>query len=202
MGTSVFPTLSGLEWDVKRSPVFDTIVQQSVSGKETRLALQTYPRWKWEVSYSILRADSVNIEFQTLTGFFNSRYGMFDSFLYTDANDHIVSAQSLGIGNGATSSYQLVRTFGGFVEPILAPNIVSAVYLNGVSKTSGYSVSVWGSATPGVLTFTTPVSTGLVITSDFSYYWPCRFDIDSAMFGLFMTNFYDLKKLSFISLKN
>lgn len=318
MGTSVFPTLSGLEWPVNRTPIFDTIVQQSVSGKETRIALQTYPRWKWEVSFSILRADSTNLEFQSLVGFFNNRQGMFDSFLYTDANDYIVSAQNIATGTGALSSFQMIRTFGSFIEPVLAPNTVSAVYLAGTSiptsgisaptnsalgstsggtlgattyfvkstwatnsgetiaaaetslavsanrlltiaapgsapvqavgwnayvgntssgghnseskqnsvvnalgvawtepltglisgatfpvqNTTGWSVSTWGATTPGILTFGGVVLNGIAITADYSYYWPCRFDMDSAAFGLFMTNFYSLKKLTFESLKN
>lgn len=318
MSSAVFPTLSGLEWPVTRTPVFDTVVQTSVSGKETRLAFQTTPRWKWEVSFSILRADSVNVEFQNLVGFFNSRQGMFDSFLYTDANDNTVSAQNIAIGTGALSNFQLVRTFGAFLEPVLAPNVVSAVYLAGSSiptggvsaptngglssvsggtlgpttyfvkstwatnsgetlaaaetseqllaysliiinapsgapvsaigwnayvgnlssggsgseskqnsvvnalgvgwtepstglisgapvpssNTTGWSVSNWGATAPGVLTFKGVVVNGIAITADFTYYWPCRFDMDSAGFGLFMTNFYNLKKLSFISLKN
>lgn len=318
MGTSVFPTLPGLEWPVDRTPIFDTIVQQAVSGKETRIALQQYPRWRWELSFSVLRADSVNLEFQSLVGFFNARQGIFDSFLYTDANDYTVSAQNISTGTGALSNFQMIRSFGSFIEPVLAPNVVSAVYLAGVSipaagissptngalgstssgtlaatkyfvrstwatnsgetiaaaetslsvaanrlltiaapsgapvsaigwyayvgntssggsgsesrqsgivnalgvgwtepstgllsgapypvsNTTGWRTSSWGAVTPGVLTFQGVVSNGIAITSDFSYYWPCRFDMDSATFGLFMTNFYNMKKLTFESLKN
>lgn len=301
--------------------MFDTVVQKASSGKETRTALQTYPLWKWEVIYSLLRADSTNAEFQQLVGFFNNRQGMFDTFLYSDPDDYstLVNlnnvSQSLGTGTGSATAFQLVRSFGQFVEPVLSPNAVSAVYLNGasipalglsapvngalsqsaagalgaftyfvksawvnasgisiagsetslgvlsgnvlrvaapgsapvsalgwnayVSKTSGHetlqnlatvplgttwvmpstgvlsgsavapttdttgwSISTWGATSPGVLTFLGAVSATVPVAADFTYYWPCRFDMDAASFNLFMRQWYGLKKLTFQSVKN
>src|SRR5581483_4754796 len=127
MSNSVFPGLAGLGWTVKRSPLWKTRVQESISGKEVRIADWSFPRWQWQLSYDFLRGDPVNVEFQALAGFFNQRLGMFDSFLYQDADDNNISAQLLGTGDGATTSFQLVRTLGGFVEPILAPNTNSGV---------------------------------------------------------------------------
>lgn len=321
MSVNVLPTLPGLTYDVQRTPMWDTVVQKASSGKETRTALQTYPLWKWEVVYSLLRADATNAEFQQLVGFFNNRKGMFDTFLYSDADDYstLVNlnnvAQSLGAGNGVATGFQLIRSFGSFVEPTLAPNAVAAVYLNGVSvpalglsapvngalsqsvagglgaftyfvksswvsasgisisgsetslgvlsgkvlrvgppgsapvsalgwnvyvsktsgtetlqnttmialgstwvmpntgvlsggavapstDTTGWSISPWGATTPGVLTFLGAVSSGVPVAADFTYYWPCRFDMDSASFNLFMRQWYGLKKLTFQSVKN
>lgn len=311
--------MKGLGFDVVRAPIWDTIIQGAVSGKETRLAQQTYPRWQWDLRFDFLRADTTNHEFQDLVGFINSRQGQFDSFLYTDANDYTVSGQALGTGNGSTAGYQLVRAFGGFLEPVLAPNSVSAAYLAGVSipavgysaptngaltdttagalgattyyvkstwvtnsgetlpasetsravganqvlnvaapgsapagaigwnvyvsntagggsgaetkqnggtpvalatpwvepgsglvagsalpvaNTSGWSVSSWGATTPGILTFGGNVKNTIAITADFTYYWPVRITDDSVPFNMFVLNYYEAKKFSFISLKN
>jgi uncharacterized protein (TIGR02217 family) len=203
MSTLVLPAMPGIAYPVNRSPVFDTTVQASISGKETRIARQTYPRWKWSLTYNILRSAAALAEYQAIVGFFNSRQGMFDTFLYQDTDDNFVSGQQIGIGDGTTRTFQLVRSFGGFIEPVLAPNTTAgvAVYLNG-TITAAYTLSLWAGGAPGVVTFTTAPASGVVITANINYYWPCRFDMDSADFSLFMSGFYELKKLSIISVKN
>lgn len=155
MGTAIFPTLPGLTFPVTRSPIWDTLTQATVSGKETRIALQTYPRWKWQLVVSILRSSAAYTEFQTLIGFLNARQGMFDSFLYSDADDYSTlvnlagTAQTLGVSDGAKKAYQLTRAFGSFVEPVLAPNAVATVYDNGTP------IAAIGVPTSGALTQTT-----------------------------------------------
>ncbi|MEI6730819.1 MAG: DUF2460 domain-containing protein [Pseudomonadota bacterium] len=203
MSTAILPSLVGLGFDVVRTPKWDTRIQQSISGKETRIAMQSYPRWQWDLTYNILRSGSAFAELQQLVGFFNQRQGMFDTFLYQDADDKSVTAQGLGLGDGVTRTFSLVRNFGGFVEPILAPNVVSNVYLNGVLQSpANYSVAGWGSANPGVITFVTAPSGSVSISADFSYYFPVRMTVDSVAFSLFISGHYKAKKFSFISVKN
>jgi len=202
MSTSVLPSLAGLGFDVVRTPVWDTIVQQAISGMETRVAKQSSPRWKWELTYNVLRSNAAFGELQALAGFFNARQGMFDTFLYQDADDNAVTGQQIGAGDGSTAVFQLIRNFGGFVEPVLAPNNVSAVYLNGVVQSSGWSVSNWGGTAPGQLTFSSPPGSGVAITADFSYYFPVRMSEDSVAFTLFISQYYKAKKFGFISVKN
>lgn len=201
MSTTVLPSLVGLGFEVVRTPIWDTSVQSAMSGKETRIARQTYPRWQWELSYNVLRSGSYN-ELQQLAGFFNARQGMFDSFLYQDADDYSVTAQAIGQGNGSNKIFPLYRSFGGFLEPVLAPQTVSAVYINGVVQSSGWSVSSWGATTPGVITFTTAPSNGAAVTADFTYYFPCRMSEDSVPFSMFLSRHYRAKKFGFISVKN
>ncbi len=208
MSSAVFPTLAGLGWDVNRTEIWKTELQENVSGKENAVALWTYPRHQWDLTFDFLRQGVVHAatyaEFAQLAGFFNQRQGRFDSFLYTDADDNSVTGQALGTGDGTTTAFQLVRAFGGFVEPVLAPNAVSAVKVNGVTKTAGvdYTVSNWGSANPGVVTFTSPPGNGLPITADFTFYWPCRFLDDSLNFAKFAQALWKGKKVSFKSVKN
>jgi uncharacterized protein (TIGR02217 family) len=210
MSTAVFIPPVGTGWPITRTPVWDTIVQQSISGKEVRIAKQTYPRWKYELVISILRSSAAysSTEFQYVVGFFNSRQGMFDTFLYQDADDNSVTSQALGTGDGTTTVFQFVRAFGGFIEPVLAPNTGGTinVYLNGVLQSgSSYAVNGWGTGSsngPGSLVFNSAPGSGVVITADFSYYWPCRMQTDSVDFSLFLSGMYENKKLSFISVKN
>lgn len=198
MTQPVFPALAGLGWSVKRSPLWKTRAQQAISGKETRLADWSYPAWQWELIFDFLRATPAASEFQLLAGFFNQCQGAFGTFLYADADDNAVTGQSLGIGDGATNVFQLAQSFGGFIEPVLAPNAVSAVYLAGVVQSpSSYSVD----STTGLLTFTAAPASGAAITADFSYYFRCRFAEDTVDFEKFMATLYRAQKLAFVSLK-
>jgi uncharacterized protein (TIGR02217 family) len=203
MSTSVFPTLVGLGWDVVRTASWEggARVVTAVSGKETAIAYQANPRWLWELTFDLLRSDAAHLELQTLAGFFNARRSTFDSFLYRDADDNTVAAQALGIGDGAAAAFQLVRTFGGFTEPVLAPQTVAAVYLDGVAQPSGWTVSTWGSSAPGVITFVSPPAGGVVVTADFAFYWPCRFVDQTMEFNKFMQDLWAAKSVKFRSIK-
>jgi uncharacterized protein (TIGR02217 family) len=193
----------GVAWPVSRTMMDDVTIQTAISGKETRINNQTYPRYQWDLVYNILRSAPAFTEYQQLLGFINARYGRWDTFLYTADDDNAVVGQSIGTGDGATTQFQLLRTLSGFIEPVLAPNNVSAVKLNGTTQSGGsYSISNWGSSAPGILTFNSAPGSGVAITADFTYYWPCRFNMDKYAFSEFLGGMYELKKLSIISVKN
>jgi uncharacterized protein (TIGR02217 family) len=201
MSTQAFPALSGLGWSVQRSPQWKTRVQQAVSGKETRIADWSYPRWQWSLAYDFLRQGAVYEEFAALAGFFNARHGAFDTFLYIDPDDNGATGQALGEGDGATIAFPLLRAFGGFIEPILAPTAVSAVYLGGILQASGWSVAGWGAPVPGLVTFDSAPAAGVAVAADFSFAFPCRFVDDTLDFEKFMAALYALKKIDFVSVK-
>ena len=202
----VFPTLPGLAWSVTKAPTFQTRIQRAVSGRELRALDYPYPLWQFTLVFAFLRDNPTAgyDELRTLMGFFMSCQGAYGTFLFQDPSDDQVFGQDLGTGDSTTSVFQLQRTMGtalpagGFVEPILAPNIVSAVYFDGITQSpSSYSVD----PDTGLLTFADPPPTGLVITADFSYWFRCRFVDDSYDFENFMYRLWQLKKLTFISVR-
>ena len=194
MSSEVFPSLAGLEYPVVRTPIFRTLIQESTSGEENRAALQLYPRWQWTLSFNFLR-DDANNEFRTLLAFFLARKGAFDSFLFNDIDDNAVAGQPIGHGDGATTGFQLVRSLGGFTEPVLQP-LFATVYDNGVAT------SAWSYSGPGFVTFATAPASGAVITADLTYLWPVRFLADQYDFSKFMNRLWEQKKLDFVSLKS
>jgi len=203
MSSAVFPTLTGLGWNMKRTEMWKTRVQEAISGKEVRLADWTYPRHQWELTFEFLLQGTLNsrtlTDFATLSGFFNLRQGVYDSFLYTDPDDNTVTGQTIGTGDGSTTVFQLLRTFGSFIEPVLAPNTINAIKLNGVTQGGGsYSVS----STTGQITFNSAPGNGVAITADFTYYFRCRFVDDTMDFEKFMKQLYSTKSVKFISLKS
>lgn len=191
MSNAVFPTsLSGLNWNCSKTPTFNTKIQAAVSGRESRAAMMAYPLWSFKISFEFLLPD----ELQTLGGFFLARRGQADSFLYTDDKDKAVVDQSIGTGNGTNRYFQLVRSFGGFIEPVENVNGVVTIKVNGVTKTSGTDYTI---STSGLVTFTTAPGAGLSVTWSGSYYFRCRFLQDASEFNQFMNDLFELKSLAF-----
>src|ERR1700731_1434178 len=142
-------TWAGLEWSVGKTPTFQTRIQRAVSGRELRALDYPYPLWQFALVYDFLRDNPTAgyDELRTLLGFFMLCQGAFGTFLFQDPSDCQVAGQQIGIGDASTPSFQLQRTMGatlpsgGFLEPIIAPNIVRAIYFNGITQDpSTYSV--------------------------------------------------------------
>ncbi len=202
----VFPALPGLAWSVTKAPTFQTRIQRAVSGRELRALDYPYPLWQFTLAFAFLR-DSPAAgfdELRTLMGFYLSCQGAYGTFLFQDPSDDQITGQYLGTGNSSVPVFPLQRTMGtalpggGFVEPIVAPNLVTAVYFDGITQSpSSYSVD----PDTGLITFVTPPATGLVVTADFTYWFRCRFVDDSYDFENFMYRLWQLKKLTFISVR-
>lgn len=205
MTLSIFPSnLPGLAWDVLKTPISSTRVLLARSGLEYRAANWSYGKYKWQLTYTCLRSNRNGLtELQELMGFCLGMQGMFQSFLYRDPSDNSVTNQSLGTGNATQTVFPLVRTLGGWTDPNLVANVVSAVYLNGVLKTltSDYTVVQVGQYGLDSIQFVTPPGSGVAVTATFTYYWPVRFLQDDPEFNNFADRFWALKKLSFQSVK-
>ncbi len=193
MSNAVLPTLAGLAWDVTTSPQFNTRAHRAMSGSEVRSASMVYPLWKFGLKYELLRNDNINNELKTLAGFFNARQGQFDSFLYSNPTDNSVTAQQIGVGDGVQTQFQILRDFGGYVEPVQNLNGAPSIFLNGALQSTGYTISA-----TGLLTFTFAPAAGGAITWTGSFYYRCRFLSDALDLNQFMKNLFNLSKLEFI----
>ena len=180
----VFPSLPGLAWSVTKTPTFQTRIQRAVSGRELRALVYPYPLWQFTLVFDFLRDNPTAgyDELRTLMGFFLLCRGAFGTFLSRDPSDDQVTGQQIGVGDASTTVFQLQRAIGatlpggGFLEPVVAPNILSAAYLHGITQSPGnYSVD----PNTGLVTFSTAPGSGLIITADYSYYFRCRFVDDS-----------------------
>ena len=202
----IFPTLPGLAWSVTKTPTFQTRIQRAASGRELRALDYPHPLWQFAVAYEFLRDNPTAgyDELRTLTGFFMLCQGAYGTFLFEDPTDCQVVGQQIGVGNASTTVFQLQRAMGanlpggGFFEPIVAPKEVWAVYLNGITQNPAtYSIDF----DSGLLSFSTAPESDLIITVDFSYYFRCRFTDDKYDFENFMYRLWQLKKLTFISVR-
>lgn len=178
--------------------------QPVISGKETTIPLWSFPKYRYELVFDFIRqgelvgAATAYTEYQTVIGFINSVSGDGYPFYYNDPNDNTISSQTIGVGDGGTTDFQLLRAMGGFVEPIQSPN-----------TTAPATITVGGSATTqfsylpaGIIRFNSPPANGAQIVWSGSYYWLARFD-DSSPWTLaeFMNGFFETKRLSFTTVK-
>jgi uncharacterized protein (TIGR02217 family) len=200
LSNAVLPTLPGMNFPVGRSPIWQTDVQYSVSGKRTSISNWTYPKWKYTIGFDVLRSNAL-AELQQMVGFFNARQGRFDTFLFNDPDDNSVLLQGFGFGDGTTTKFQLARAYGGYVEPVLVVNSTPApqIYVNGTLKIGGtdYTLNV----TTGLVTFVTAPANGTALTWTGAYYWRCEFLDDQIDPSKFMTQLWELKTLNFQSVK-
>ncbi len=123
--TLLFPAPPGRDWPLKRTPIWKTLRQASISGQETRQALWSYPQYRYELGFAGLRSSVALPEWQTLAGLFNQVAGSAGIFAFNDVQDMTATQQSIGVGDGTTPAFQLVRALGGFVEPVFAPTSVT-----------------------------------------------------------------------------
>jgi uncharacterized protein (TIGR02217 family) len=182
--------------------MWSTQIQRSASGRELRASYYSVPLWKISLSYEVLRSDALD-ELQTMVGFFNARKGSFDSFLYQDPEDNTVVNQAFGIAAVGQTQYQLVRAYGGYVEPVLAPKLTGAgaviIAVNGIPQISGTHYTL---AADGVVTFITPLTDGHVLSWSGEFYYRVRFVQDSADFERFLHQLWALKKIEIQTTKD
>lgn len=199
----LFPALPGQGWSVHKKPTFATIVASHVSGREVRDALYVNPIWQFELTFDALASDAASYpglgaqSLQALMGLFLQCQGQWGTFLYVDPTDNSVSGQALATGDGATTSFTLARSLGGFLEPVGWATSVSQVSVGGAAQSSG-----WSLAAPNSLVFATPPASGAAIAASFAYAFLCRFDEDAAEFEQAMQNLWRLDSLKFRSVRS
>jgi uncharacterized protein (TIGR02217 family) len=140
-----------------------------------------------------LRSAAAYRELQAVAGFFEAMSGQATSFWVAPPGLAAVTAQALGTGDGATTTFALVQTIGGATIPVYGTSGLAAVYLNDVSQATGWTVS---SGYAPAITFATAPATGIPITADFGALWLCRFAEDVQDLEEFMAQLWTLKTLN------
>ncbi|ENX1301991.1 hypothetical protein DBA73_11655, partial [Neisseria gonorrhoeae] len=197
-GNAVFPEFPGLKWGRKKTAVWSTGTQKSASGREFRTAYYTYPQWRFSLSFEVLRTKASVNELEKLAGFFNARKGSFESFLYEDPADNAVTDQPVGNTVQGVARYQLVRSMGGFIEPVSAVKERPAVKVGGTALAYGRDYTV---TDKGVLVFNTPQPPGRPITWTGGFYFRVRFTSDTVDFENVLGSLWAAKKIEFTSVK-
>jgi hypothetical protein len=187
---ATFPTLATLGWSTVVRAKFGTDVAERACGRSTRRPRYAAAHYDLELIFELLRADAANAEMQAIAGFFEQMAGAATPFWLAPPGLSSATGQILGVGDGATMSFPLVRSFGTYTEAVAGTSGVGAVYLNGVAApATGWSVS--NGYAPAVA-FNAAPAAGVVVSADFGALWLCRFVDDGLDFQEFMAMLFTL----------
>lgn len=197
---NIFPVFYK-ETNVHRTPVFAALRHTSVSGREVRAALMSYPLRRFDLNFNVIQDESVQNVYKTLEGFFLQQQGSLTAFLYTDPGDYSVTDQNFGTGDGVTAAFQLARTFGAngatFAEPVMNVNAITAIKDGASTIPQGAGAGKYTVSASGVVTFGTIPTAGHALTWTGTYYYKVRFDDDLADFEHFAKQLWRWSKCSF-----
>jgi uncharacterized protein (TIGR02217 family) len=190
--------LPGLAFSVHKIPLFNTNLDEAASGNEIATSLTQYPRWKYELTYDFLEDSSgANSSLKKIMGFFLQCRGRFQTWLFKDPDDYLVTAGQCGTADGVTTQFYFCRTMGGFVEPIGQVDQANTihVYVNGVLKTP---VTDYNIVLPNKIVFVSAPVSG-PITADFQFFFICRFLDDEKDYEKFADKLWNLNTCEFRS---
>jgi uncharacterized protein (TIGR02217 family) len=203
LNADVFPDLPGRDFIQTKAPIFATGVKTSASGRETRDAKFSAPRWAFKVRHNFLRDLAAKPEVQKLLAFFMSRQGKFGFFFYLDEDDYQVAEYQFGTGDGTTKTFQLSRPIApgtpySYVEPVYAVWETPTVKKAGVAQTytTHYTIGAGGK-----ITFVTAPTAGQALTWAGKFLYVCRFDVDRLDIEQIVKTLWSQDGLPFISIK-
>jgi uncharacterized protein (TIGR02217 family) len=158
------------------------------SGHEERNTRWADSRRSYNAGYGVKSLDDLH----KVIVFFEECRGRLHGFRWRDPSDWKSCSselapsaldQQIGVGDDATRTFQLVKTYGGAFAPwrraITKPVVGSVVVaVDGVSKSEGADFDA--DAATGVVMFTIPATpaSGAIITAGFLFDVPVRFDTD------------------------
>ena len=198
MSDLLFPMFRGLQYPIGKTPHWNTIVQESISGVKKFLQCYTYPYYTFNLSFSYLSdknlaADDVH----TLMAFYNQLGGAGQDFLYADPlfEDNAVDKQTFATGDGEKESFRLTRQYGSYVEPVFGVYNKPKIYVNGTETTA----FTWNKQ--GLITFNSAPANGAVLKWTGRWFYRCHFQEDEAEFQQIFMGGWNLEELVLESIK-
>jgi uncharacterized protein (TIGR02217 family) len=181
-------------------PGYFTTVNPGFSGYEQRNQNWAQARAQYSVSFE----NKPLAAWQALEAMFHAARGMANGFRLFDPGDYSGLGQFQAVGDGLTKTFQMQKTYtfplAQFevirpVQKLITSLIVDfqgnyladtvKIYLNGSSQAfnpgyvAGGGAAFTLDATTGLFTFVTAPGAGVVITADYQYHIPVRFDLSS-----------------------
>ena len=206
MSDVLFPELPGLEWDLTKTPMFNTKIMQSVNGRELRASYQAVPKYQISMSFAFLRESKGRKELQKLEGFFLERRGSFDSFLFKMPEDN--EFQCTFVGDGVQTSFQLYKQINTTQIPLQhtqAEQSEDPLMWDEVASKPMWSDpddQMWllqfGITTNGLLQMPIPLAAGESVTITGTYYYRCRFADDEQQYTHFMSKLWKAGKVEMV----
>lgn len=162
-----------LSFGASGGPERRTDIVSLASGREYRSTPHSQSRRRYDVGAGIRSLPDL----QTMMVFFEARQGRRYAFRFRDPIDHTASGEIIGSGDDMETDFQLIKSYsdsGGAVNrTITKPKVGSvSVFVDGILA----AVAI--DHLTGIVTFASAPASGVIITADFEFDVPVRFDID------------------------
>jgi len=143
--------------------------------------------------------------------FFEARRGKLTGFRFRDPLDHSSAPfgqaqspldQAIGVGDGTTTDFQLVKSYGSgegaYRRPIEKPVVGTVtIAVDGVAVASGVTVD----AATGIVSFDAPPPMSAAITAGFEFDVPVRFDLDQLAINIAAFEAGDIPSIPLIEVR-
>lgn len=196
MSQLIFPSLPGVAWPVGKTMLAAPVtIKTTPSQREFAFRSSRIPRYRFSLVFEFLRVGQSHQEYQQLRAFFGRVGGQFDDWLWEDKDDREAAGELFAIGDGHTTTFQLARSIGGFLEPVYGLSGAPSITANG-AVTMPLSVSDYGA-----VTFAAPPAAGAQLRWSGFFFWRCRFTSDTLEFLKNYETFMEARKVEFITRK-
>ena len=170
----------GIDYGAVGGPSFSTEIIENAAGEEQRNAMMWLPLGRWQLGERMLldsAYDSIQ-EVQYLRSFHSSKRGSRTGFRFKDWSDYRVVDQYIGITNGVIQTWYLKKTYQvgehAIFRPITKPvQGTVRLYLDG--NEIDYPLINYKT---GSISFSVPPKSGQLLTADFEFDVPVRFEAD------------------------
>mgnify|MGYP003455975759 CR=1 FL=1 len=168
---------------------YKTDITVGLNGQESRNAAWQDPLMAYDASFLVRTLEDA----RDLQTFFHGAKGAEQSFLIKDVTDFQIERTNIGTGNGAATTFQLIKIYSQGILPnysrtITKPKAVEGVggvrvWVNNVElSTSAFSFS----STTGIITLSSAPANGHAVEASCDeYYVPVRFESDELPIDVF-----------------
>ena len=206
MSDVLFPELPGLEWELSKTPIFNTKIMTSVNGRELRASYQAIPKYEISLSFGFLRESKGRNELQQLESFFFERRGAFDSFLFKMPEEH--EFKCTFTGDGETTNFQLHKQMYTSQIPLAHTQEFESedplMWADDLDQPmwSDLDAQMWETqyeiTKDGMLILPVPLAEGDTLQVIGTFYYRCRFADDEQQYTNFMSNLWKANKIEMI----
>ena len=203
-----YPLALGL--DAKVAPEFSTAITITASGFERRTSVWANALLRFDVGPGV-RSEA---DMGALIGFFRARRGAARGFRLADPSDWSSNGmvgtatagdQLIGTGDGVTSSFSLIKTYGAVgasgdavqTRRITRPRAGSVVVsLNDVATGTGWTLNAGG-----MIVFATAPAAGVMVRAGFLFDVPVRFEQDKLDIACTAFNASDVPSIPLVEIR-
>lgn len=178
---------------------YDTQINKSKNGREQRISNRNEPL----LYYNVIGGIKTKEEIDSIIKLFKLVKGRTIGFRFKDWLDYSVTNQIIGVGDGKTTEFQLVKTYTvilnneniTYIRKITKPvKSTVSIFVNGVNYNDNLVIDY----TNGKIIFKNPVPLNEIITANFEFDVPVRFDNDTLEISMKNVNSGEINNIKLI----